>query len=80
MAFKMMENIGNFLDSAYAYGVPKLDMFQTVDLYEGANMPQVINGIHALGRKVSIEESSGSTRLTLNISNIWKMSAAFRRV
>lgn len=50
MAFKMMENIGSFLDAAGAYGLPKTDSFQTVDLYEAANMPQVINGIHALGR------------------------------
>jgi len=32
-------------------GMKKLDLFQTVDLYEAANMPAVINGIMALGRK-----------------------------
>ena len=36
-----MENIGNFLSACEAYGVPKSDMFQTVDLYEGQNIPQV---------------------------------------
>ena len=36
-----MENIGNFLDGGYAYGVVKTDTFQTVDLYEGENMAQV---------------------------------------
>ena len=36
-----MENIGNFLDACVAYGVPKADLFQTVDLYEGQNIPQV---------------------------------------
>ena len=41
MAFKLMENIGNFLEAAAAYGVPKTDLFQTVDLYEGENIPQV---------------------------------------
>ena len=51
MAFKMMENIGNFLEGCYSYGVPKNDVFQTVDLFEEQNMPQVINGIIALGRK-----------------------------
>lgn len=51
MAFKMMENIGKFLDSCEKYGVNKLDLFQTVSLYEGTNIPQVIDGIHALGRK-----------------------------
>jgi len=51
MAFKMMENIGKYLEFCDSIGVPKTDVFQTVDLYEAQNMPQVINGIHALGRK-----------------------------
>lgn len=51
MAFKMMENIGKFLEFCDQLGVPKTDLFQTVDLYEAQNIPQVINGIHALGRK-----------------------------
>lgn len=54
MAFKMMENISNFLTAIEKYGVSRHDLFQTVDLYEGQNMVQVVNAIHALGRKVSI--------------------------
>ncbi|XP_013421025.1 muscle-specific protein 20 isoform X2 [Lingula anatina] len=50
MAFKMMENIGNFLEACERYGVNKVDLFQTVDLYESQNMASVVNGIHALGR------------------------------
>jgi hypothetical protein len=49
--FAMMENIGQFLDSCYRYGLEKNDVFQTVDLYDNTNIPQVVNGIHALGRK-----------------------------
>lgn len=41
MAFKQMENIGFFLDGCVAYGLNKEDMFQTVDLYEAQNIPQV---------------------------------------
>ena len=59
MAFKMMENIGRFLDACTAYGVPKSDFFQTVDLYEGQNIPQVINGIHALGRVAQTKNFNG---------------------
>lgn len=36
-----MENIGFFLDACVNFGVPKADLFQTVDLYEGENIPQV---------------------------------------
>lgn len=59
MAFKMMENIGNFLDACERYGVAKVDLFQTVDLYEQQNMPQVINGIYALGRKAQANNFRG---------------------
>lgn len=37
-----MENIGKFLEACDSYGVQKADLFQTVDLYEGTNIPQVI--------------------------------------
>lgn len=56
MAFKMMENIGDFLEASYRYGVKKEDLFQTSDLFEGANIVQVVNGLAALGRKA---QSSG---------------------
>ena len=39
--WKQMENIGNFLDACEKYGCNKQDIFQTVDLYEAQNMPQV---------------------------------------
>jgi len=54
MAFKQMENINNFLSACQALGCKQLDMFQTVDLYEGTNPSQVINGIVALGRKAQL--------------------------
>ena len=38
-----MENIGKFLTFCEkSLGVPKLDLFQTVDLYEKQNMAQVL--------------------------------------
>ena len=36
-----MENIESFLKSCYKYGLDKTDLFQTVDLYEAENLPQV---------------------------------------
>ena len=51
MAFKQMENIGNFLTFCESVQCNKSDLFQTVDLYEGTNISQVINGIFALGRR-----------------------------
>ena len=50
-----MENIGTFLSGCEDYGLKKADLFQTVDLYEAQNIPQVIATIHALGRRVSRE-------------------------
>jgi len=72
MAFKQMENVGNFLAFCEAAGVNKSDVFQTVDLYEAANIPQVVNGLFALGRrchkiydgpKLGPEESTKNTRV-----------------
>lgn len=39
--FVQMENIGHFLEACDKYGIPKTDIFQTVDLYEAQNIPQV---------------------------------------
>lgn len=59
MAFKMMENIGKFLEEAGKYGLQKSDSFQTVDLYEAANLVQVVLAIHALGRVARKKGFSG---------------------
>ncbi|CAO3632398.1 unnamed protein product [Cunninghamella blakesleeana] len=50
MPFIQMENISKFLIGAEALGVPKHDLFQTVDLYEKKNIIQVIDSIHSLSR------------------------------
>merc|ERR1712179_561095 len=59
MAFKQMENIGNFLAQVEKFGVNPADSFQTVDLYEKQNMPLVISTIHALGRKAQSKNLYG---------------------
>ena len=51
MAFKEMENVSKFLSACETLGLNKIDLFQTVDLYEAQNIPQVVNGIFALARK-----------------------------
>lgn len=52
--FKMMENINNFQQAIKNYGVPDLDVFQTVDLWEKKDIAQVTCTLFALGRAVSI--------------------------
>ena len=59
MAFKMMENIGNFLSACEKYGLKKTDLFQTVDLYEDQHMVQVVLALHALGRKAKTKGKPG---------------------
>ena len=49
-SFKLMENINAFQTAARNYGVPEIDVFQTVDLFEKRNIPQVTQCLLALGR------------------------------
>ncbi|XP_014292804.1 muscle-specific protein 20 [Halyomorpha halys] len=49
--FKMMENINNFLKAMTEYGVPDVDLFQTVDLYEKKDIGQVTTALFGLGRQ-----------------------------
>lgn len=51
--FKFMENLNNFQKALKEYGVPDIDVFQTVDLYEKKDIANVTNTIFALGRAVS---------------------------
>jgi len=48
--FKMMENITNFQKAIEAYGVSKIDLFQTIDLYEKKDIATVTSTIFSLGR------------------------------
>ena len=52
--FALRENVSCFVTAARAYGVPDNELFQTVDLFEKKNIPQVTMAIHALGRYVRI--------------------------
>lgn len=45
-----MENINAFLEALIKLGVPKHETFQTVDLYEGKNVVQVVDCIFAFSR------------------------------
>lgn len=44
MVFKQMEQVAQFLKAAEDYGVVKTDIFQTVDLFEGAGRGQGVMG------------------------------------
>ena len=55
--FALRENAAKFCTAAQAYGVPDNELFQTVDLFEKKNIPQVTMAIHALGRYVSTFQS-----------------------
>jgi len=49
-SFKLMENIQRFQVGLKKYGVPEEEIFQTADLYERRNIPQVTLCIYALAR------------------------------
>jgi len=49
-SFKLMENVQRFQAAAKAYGVPHEEIFQTADLFERRNIPQVVISVYSLGR------------------------------
>ncbi|KAL3314631.1 Calponin-3 [Cichlidogyrus casuarinus] len=59
--FKQMENIQVFLNATQDYGVPNGNTFQTVDLFEGRNMPQVLNALLQLGSECQRHGFNGAT-------------------
>jgi len=52
LPFMQMENIGYFLKAADEMGLPKHDAFRTVDLFEGKNIPVVIQSLFIFGSVV----------------------------
>ncbi|KAG5323212.1 MP20 protein, partial [Acromyrmex charruanus] len=48
--FQLMENIQRFQAAIKNYGVPQEEIFQTADLFEKRNIPQVTLCLYALGR------------------------------
>ncbi|KAL7643375.1 UNVERIFIED_CONTAM: hypothetical protein RMT77_006667 [Armadillidium vulgare] len=50
-SFKLMENIQRFQQAVKAYGLPQEEIFQTADLFEKRNIPQVFLSLYALGRQ-----------------------------
>ncbi|XP_050431641.1 muscle-specific protein 20-like [Adelges cooleyi] len=48
--YKMMDNINQFQKACIEYGVPDVDLFQTVDLWEQKNICRVTMTIFAIGR------------------------------
>ncbi|CAG7834421.1 unnamed protein product [Allacma fusca] len=48
--FQLMENIQRFQAGAKKYGLPQEEIFQTADLFERRNIPQVVLSLYSLGR------------------------------
>ena len=60
-AFALRENVAQFCNAASKYGVETNELFQTVDLFEKKNIPQVTLAIHALGRCAQKHKFNGPT-------------------
>ncbi len=81
--FPSMERITTFIKAAREYGVPEADLFVTVDLWEGRDMRQVLQGLESLGRTAQAAGAAGpsfgvklATKSKLNISEANRLRAA----
>ena len=59
----LMENIQAFLVAARKYGVPAEELFQTADLYERRNIPQVVLCLFSLARLTQLHPEYNGPRL-----------------
>lgn len=53
--FQLMENVQRFQAAIKKYGVPEEEIFQTADLFERRNIPQVTLCLYSLGRTVNLK-------------------------
>ena len=69
MPFRQMENIAAYAKAARLYGVPEPDMFVTVDLFEGKNLPAVVQNLHSLGRVAQQRGFAGPACLGVRLAS-----------
>ena len=67
--FRQMENIAAYAKAARLYGVPEPDMFVTVDLFEGKNLPAVVRNLHSLGRVAQQRGFAGPACLGVRLAS-----------
>ncbi|XP_075217290.1 myophilin [Lycorma delicatula] len=61
--FQLMENIQRFQAAIKKYGVPEEEIFQTADLFERRNIPQVTLCLYSLGRITQLHPEFTGPRL-----------------
>jgi len=69
LPFMQMENIGYFLKAADEMGLPKHDAFRTVDLFEGKNIPGVIQTLFIFGSVVQRLPNYNGPQLGVKLAN-----------
>ena len=62
-----MENVQSFLSAAKKYGVPDEEVFQTPDLFEARNIPQVSLCIFSLGKAALTWSAKALLLLTFGV-------------
>lgn len=68
--FQLMENVQRFQAFAKKYGLPEEEIFQTADLFEKRNIPQVTLSLYSLARLVSAANLS----FNFHFISVWIIS------
>lgn len=61
--FQLMENVQRFQAAIKKYGVPEEEIFQTADLFERRNIPQVSLCLYSLARVTQLHPEYAGPRL-----------------
>ena len=75
---RRMESVGTYLQCCRAIGVPELDLFNSVDLVQGKDLPAVVRNLHSLGRVAQTFDGFGGPYLGARLAtrNTRSFSAA----
>ncbi|KAL6073520.1 Transgelin-3 [Balamuthia mandrillaris] len=78
IAYRQMENIGNYLKGCEALGMRQTDLFNTVDLFEEKNLHLVIKNIVVLGNTVQGKDYYSGPKIedASKTKNLWSESLA----
>ena len=79
MSYLQLENLQQFLNACQTLGLPSRECFATSDLYEGKNLPWVIESLHTFAKLICGKSSYKGPQLGVRLQTLPPNSLPQRR-